>query len=142
MPSRPPSPLKKSIKKFLSPSKSKPAPALSLQGGGEHNNWTYNGSSSSTYSSSSDNGTGWNVVEPPTPTSVADKENRGAKDVVDHVMGQTSSKLSKRNTKSTSVLNNKSQNQDLDHEFEELMVFYKYVTVDLEFPLDSDRVEV
>ena len=121
MSSRPPSPLKKSIKKFLSPTKSKPAPALSLQGASEHNNWTYAGSSSSTYSSDGDGGgtTGWNVVEQPGFTS--DKENvRATKDIVNNVMGRT--KLSKRNTKSTGVLSSKPHNPELDREFEELMV--------------------
>jgi hypothetical protein len=114
MSTRPPSPLKKSIKKFLSPSKSKPSPALSSQGAGEQN-WTYVGSTSSKYSS--DDGGGW-IINPHPST---DKENQNTQDIVQKVMGRSPPKL-KRNTKSTGVLNSKSGNPDLDREFEELMV--------------------
>jgi hypothetical protein len=125
--SRPPSPIKQTFKKFLSPSKQKPAaPALSLQP--EQSNWKYAESTSSNYSSSSSEGyTGWNVVDRPRTPPVSDpnKENvimQGStpKDVVAQIMGRSPSKLNKRNTKSLAVL--KSQDTDLDSQFEELMV--------------------
>ena len=123
MTSRPPSPLKQTVKKFFSPKKQEPVEALSLQGGAAHGNWIYAGSTSSTSSSDSNGNSGWNVVDTPqTPTFLADNENRSAsKNVVDKVVGHNPSKLNKRNTKSTGVLNHASQ-PELDKEFEELMV--------------------
>jgi hypothetical protein len=123
MTSRPPSPLKQSIKKFLSPKKQQPVPALSLQGGAEHGNWTYAGSTSSVSSSDSNGNTGWNVIDTPhTPTFAANKENRNtSQGAFDNVVGHNPSKLNKRNTKSTGILNHASQ-PELDNEFEELMV--------------------
>lgn len=125
MSSRPESPIKQTFKRLLSPNKSskqQPPPqprALSPQLT-EHTNWTYpESTSSSNYSSDSTQYTGWNIIDrPQTPTSGANKENVHAKDVVDHVMGPTSNKLRKHKSKT----NAKSQDVDLDRQFEELMV--------------------
>ena len=130
---RPESPIKQTFMKLLSPTKPKPSPALNPKAS-EYRNSSYpESTSSSNYSKDSDNSnskgglTGWNVLErPQTPTFGPNKENIHVtpKQVVDHVMGRTSSKkLSKRNTKSTSVLKNpKHHGADLDRQFEELMV--------------------
>ena len=121
--SRPPSPIKQTFKKLLSPSKHKQAaPALALQP--EQANWKYAESTSSNYSSSSSEGyTGWTAMERPrTPISDPNKENmrsNAPKDLVAQIMGP---KLNKRNTKSLAVL--KTQDADLDSQFEELMVSY------------------
>ena|SRR2546423_6291777 len=122
--SRPPSPIKQTFKRLLSPNKQKPAPALSLQPE-QTSNWKYaESTSSSSYSSSSTEGyTGWNVLDRPrTPISDPNKENIQStpKDLVAQIMGRSASKLDKRNTKSLALL--KPQDPDLDAQFEELMV--------------------
>jgi len=121
--SRPPSPIKQTFKKLLSPSKQKTAPALTLQP--EQSNWKYADSTSSNYSSSSsERSSGWDVVDGPrAPISDPNKENVQNKpnDLVAQIMGRSPSKLNKRITKSLAML--KPQDNDLDNQFEELMVF-------------------
>jgi hypothetical protein len=123
--SRPPSPIKQTFKRLLSPSKQKPAPASLSLHPEPSSNWKYaESTSSSNYSSSSGEGyTGWNVTERPrTPIFDPNKENMQStpKDLVAHIMGRSPSKLDKRNTKSLAML--KPQDTDLDTQFEELMV--------------------
>lgn len=138
--SRPPSPIKQTFKKLLSPGKQKPAPVLSLQQE-QPLNWKYaESTSSSNYSSSSTEGySGWNVADRPrTPISDPNKENIQStpKDIVAQIMGRGPSKLDKRNTKSLALL--KPQDADLDTQFEELMVHphtntipYKYTPIQI-----------
>jgi hypothetical protein len=130
--SRPPSPIKKTFQKLLSPSKSKPLPPsppqfpLHQQGhsDGNGNNWTYaesTASSGSEYSQSTsgDSGgtTGWSVVETP-PSMHHNKENvnlrNNTKSLVDQVMGRTLKKPLNQEGKSDET--------ELDKQFEELMV--------------------
>ena len=123
--SRPPSPIKK-IQRLLSPNKAKPLPP-SPQGPLQHNsdqneNWTYadsTTSSESQYSRSTDDDTsrftGWSVVDTP-PSTHHNKENvniTNAKSFVDQVMGRPNTKPSKPS---------KSEETELDKQFEELMV--------------------
>jgi hypothetical protein len=147
MSSRPESPIKQTFKRLLSPNKSsKQQPqlqppqqeALSPQLP-EHTNWTYpESTSSSNFSSDSSQYTGWNIIDrPQTPVSGANKENVHVMDVVNHVMGPTSNKLHKLKSKT----NPKSQDADLDRQFEELMVHnpldYNLLTW-AEFPIYSN----
>ena len=147
MSSRPPSPIKKTFQKFLSPSKQNPSAAPSpsqptpsqfpLQGTTletneknlSYSDSTLSTSSGSQYSCSSSGNaaglaySGWNVIDTPHSTH-HNKENVNlrpspTKSFVDQVMGRTH-KLSKQNK-------HLPQENDLDRQFEELMVSLTWV---------------
>ena len=121
--SRPPSPIKKTFQRLLSPSKSKQQqqPQLPLQSTNDAENgtnWTYAESTSSSGSSShySEQSTGWSVINTP-PLHGHNKENVSATSLVEQVMARTPKLQSpSKQTKQTK------QDQELDKQFEELMV--------------------
>lgn len=119
--SRPPSPIKKTFQRLLSPNKNKQQPQLPLQATYDSENgtnWTYPESTSSSGSSShySEQNTGWSVINTP-PLHGHNKENVSATSLVEQVMTRTPKLQSPpKQTKQTK------QDQELDKQFEELMV--------------------
>jgi len=121
----------KQIKRLLSPSKQKPLPPPALHPTTHHPNEsdrTYSSTTTTTSSTSTDDSSlnttlssGWNVVD--TAPTFEDKENvhngTGTKVILDQVMGSPK-KLTKKPSKPKSL--KATGTQDLDKEFEDLMV--------------------